>query len=139
QFSTLDAFGWPGFRRSCVGLSRIRIMKRAIGIRVIVAVVAAVFVVGSWLQQGTADLVFLRLFSVAVLACTVVFNAWDLWLWRLHLVQRIPGVPRSIRGTWKGTLTSYWADPVSGAMPEPKTVFLVVRQTASRLVVSLLT
>lgn len=48
-------------------------------------------------------------------------------------------MPRSIRGTWKGTLTSFWIDPTTGAKPDPKPVYLVVRQTASRVIVKLLT
>jgi SMODS-associating 2TM, beta-strand rich effector domain len=76
-----------------------------------------------------------------VLAATLVLALWDVWLWRLPWVQRIPiaGVPRSARGTWKGTLTSFWVDPATGTSPAPKTVFLVVRQTATLISVRLLT
>lgn len=49
------------------------------------------------------------------------------------------GIPRSLRGTWKGTLTSFWVDPVTGNNPPPKTVYLVVQQTASLVSVKLLT
>ncbi|MEE1794373.1 hypothetical protein PUR28_26970 [Streptomyces sp. BE308] len=114
-------------------------MKRTIAIRVIVAVVVVVFVVGTWVEDGRPDLAALKFFSAAVLISTVVFNLWDFWLWRLPLVQRIPGVPRSVRGTWKGTLTSFWVDPSTGNSPEPKTVYLVVQQTGSLVIVKLLT
>ena len=114
-------------------------MKKTITVRVIVAVVAVVFVVGTWVQDGRPDLAVLKFFSIAVLASTFVFNLWDFWLWRLPLIQRIPGVPRSIRGTWKGTLSSFWVDPVTGKQPAPKDVYLVVLQTGSLVVVKLLT
>lgn len=114
-------------------------MKRTVTIRVIVGVVIVVFVIGTWLQDGRPDLAGLKFFSIAVLASTIVFNLWDFWLWRLPFVQWIPGVPRSIRGTWKGTLTSYWVDPSSGKSPEPKIVYLVVQQTSSLVIVKLLT
>lgn len=114
-------------------------MKRTITIRVMVAVVVVVFVVGTWLQQGQLDLALLKFFSIAVLVSTAVFNLWDFWVWRLSFVQRIPGVPRSIRGTWKGTLSSFWVDPVTGKSPDPKDAYLVVRQTGSWVVVKLLT
>jgi len=114
-------------------------MKKTITIRVIVAVVAVVFVVGTWVQDGRPDLAALKFFSIAVLASTVVFNLWDFWLWRLSLIQRIPGVPRSIRGTWKGALSSFWVDPATGKQPAPKDVYLVVQQTGSLVVVKLLT
>ncbi len=114
-------------------------MKRTITIRVIVGVVVVVFVIGTWLQDGRPDLAPFKFFSAAVLASVTIFNVWDFWLWRLSLVQRIPGVPRSVRGTWKGTLTSFWVDPATGATPQPKPAYLVVQQTASRVIVKLLT
>jgi hypothetical protein len=114
-------------------------MKRTITIRVIVAVVVVVFVIGTWVQAGRPDLAALKYFSAAVLASTAVFNLWDFWLWRLPFVQRIPGVPRSLRGTWEGTLTSFWINPSTGKSPEPKTVYLVVQQTGSLIIVKLLT
>jgi hypothetical protein len=114
-------------------------MKRTITIRIIVGVVVVVFVIGTWAQNGRPDLAAVKFFSAAVLASTVLFNLWDFWLWRLSPVQRIPGVPRSVRGTWKGTLTSFWVDPTTGQMPQPKTVYLVVRQTGSLVIVKLFT
>jgi predicted pore-forming effector associated with SMODS systems len=114
-------------------------MKRTIVIRIIVSVVVVVFVVGTWVQNRRLDFEALKYFSAAVLASTAVFNLWDFWLWRLQLVQRIPGVPRSVRGTWKGTLAPLWVDPVTGKSPEAKTVYLVVQQTSSLVLVKLLT
>ena len=72
-------------------------MKRTITIRVVVAVVVIVFVIGTWMQNGQPNLGALKFFSAAVLVSTIVFNLWDFWLWRISLIQRIPGVPRSIR------------------------------------------
>lgn len=114
-------------------------MRQAITIRAIVAVVIAVFVVGAWLTSGQLDFGWLRFFSVAVLLAGIVLSAWDVWLWRLAPAQRIPGVPRCIRGTWKGTLSTLWVDPVKGNRPQPKSVYLVVRQTATLVSVKLLT
>lgn len=116
-------------------------MKRTIAIRAIVGAVVLVFVVSAWVQNGKPDWTALKLFSTAVLLCTVMFNLWDFWLWRIPLIQRIPGVgvPRSLRGTWKGTLTSFWVDPATGTVQPPKTVYLVVQQTASLVSVKLMT
>lgn len=105
----------------------------------VAGVVLVVFGVGVWLTSGEFESGWLRFFSVAVLAATGVLALWDYWLWRLPLVQRMPGVPRNLRGTWQGTLTSFWVDPATGASPAPKTVFLVVQQTASAVTVKLLT
>lgn len=116
-------------------------MKRTVTIRVVAAVVVVVFVVGAWRTSGQLDLGWLRYFSTAVLAASLVFGLWDAWLWRLAPAQRlpIPGIPRCVRGTWRGTLTSLWVNPATGQCPAPKTVYLVVRQTASLVSVKLLT
>lgn len=114
-------------------------MKSTITIRVIVSVVVVVFVAGAWITSGELDLGWLRFFSAAVLIATLVLGLWDIWLWRLPLVQRIPGVPRCARGTWQGTLTSFWVNPTTGKSPPPKTVYLVVRQTATLVTIKLLT
>ncbi len=116
-------------------------MKRTIAIRAIVGAVVLVFVVSALVQSGKPDWTALKLFSTAVLLCTVMFNLWDFWLWRIPLIQQIPGVgvPRSLRGTWKGTLTSFWVDPATGTVPPPKTVYLIVQQTASLVSVKLMT
>jgi len=114
-------------------------MKRSITIRVVAAVVVAVFVAGTWLKTGKSDFGWLKLFSAAVLVATLVLGLWDIWLWRLPLAQRTPGPPRCVRGTWKGALTSFWVNPATGRKPEPKVVYLVVRQTATLTSVTLLT
>lgn len=114
-------------------------MKRAVTTRVIVAIVLVVFVVGTWVQDGELNLGWLKFFSAAVLVVSLVLMLWDVWLWRLSLIQMIPGVPRHVGGTWKGTLTTFWEDPRTGKRPDPKSAYLVIRQTASSTSVKLLT
>ena len=46
---------------------------------------------------------------------------------------------RELGGGGIGTLTSFWEDPTTSKRPASQTVFLVVRQSASRLTVVLLT
>lgn len=114
-------------------------MKWNVLIRAIVAVAVLVFFVGTWVTGGRPDFGWLKFFSAAVLLATVVLTLWDVWLWRTRWVQLFPGVPRSLHGTWRGTLTSFWVDPTTGKSPDPKTVFLVVRQKITRTSVVLLT
>ena len=114
-------------------------MKRTIAIRVTVAVTFLIISIASWRQSGKADLGLLKLFSSAAFTCTLLFAAWDLWIWRIPWIQLIPGVPRNVRGTWKGILTSLWINPETGTNPSPKPAYLVVHQTASALTVKLLT
>ncbi|MGW6561794.1 Cap15 family cyclic dinucleotide receptor domain-containing protein [Streptomyces hydrogenans] len=116
-------------------------MTKTIVIRIIVGVVVAIFMLSAWVYDGKPDWSMLKIFSTAVFVCTIMFNVWDFWIWRLPWIQRIPGVgiPRSLRGTWKGTLTSFWIDPETGSSPPSKTVYLVVQQTASLVTVKLMT
>ncbi|MCP3797961.1 hypothetical protein NLX83_01690 [Allokutzneria sp. A3M-2-11 16] len=114
-------------------------MKWNVLTRVVIGVAVLVFFVGTWLQGGKPDFGWLKFFSAAVLAATVLLTVWDLWLWRTRIAQIIPGVPRSLRGTWRGTLTSFWVNPETGERVPPKTVYLVVRQRITRISVTLLT
>ena len=114
-------------------------MKRSVLIRVVVGVVVVILVVQNWVQSGQFNFGLSKIFSMAVLAATLVLALWETWLWRLPFAQRIPGTPRCIRGTWRGVLTTFWADPKTGKSPDPKTVYLVIRQSASELSVKLLT
>lgn len=114
-------------------------MRRAVLVRVVAACVVGVFALGTWTTSGRLDVGWLQFFSAAVLVATPVLTLWDLWIWRLPIVQHIQGVPRNIRGTWKGVLSSLWLDPATNKQYPPKNVYLVVRQTASLVSVKLLT
>jgi hypothetical protein len=114
-------------------------MRRAVLVRVVAACVVAVFALGTWTTSGELDVGWLQFFSAAVLVATLVLTLWDLWIWRLPVVQRIPGVPRNLRGTWKGVLSSLWTDPTTSKQYPPKDAYLVVRQTATLVSVKLLT
>lgn len=114
-------------------------MNRTLVVKVTAAVVIAIFAISSWVTSGKLDLVWLKYFSGAVLVATLLLTAYDLFLWRLPPIQRIPGVPRSVRGTWKGTITSMWVDSSTGARVDPIDAYLVVRQTSTTVTVRLLT
>ena len=112
-------------------------MHRAAVLQAVGALVVIGFAAGIW--SADASPTWLRGYSAAVIVAIVVFALWEHWLWRLPLVQRIAPVPRCIEGTWAGTLTSLWIDPATARCPDEKRVFLVARQTASRVTVVLLT
>lgn len=114
------------------------ILRTKIAIRVGAAVLIAFLALGSWVTSGALDLGPIKYLSGAVFLATLIFTAWDLWLWRTPWCQMIPSVPVSLRGTWKGTLESSWIDP-SGRKIDPKDAYLVVRQTATLVNVTLLT
>lgn len=114
-------------------------MKYKLTTQVIAFIVVAVFAVGIWAKGDTPNTEWLRFFSLAVFLATLFLNIWEWFGWRIGLLQRLPVVPRNIRGTWEGTLTSTWEDPETGGRIAPKTVYLIVRQTASTVSVVLFT
>jgi hypothetical protein len=107
--------------------------------QVAAAVVVAVFAVGIWASGGHLHSAWLRFYSISVTVLLILLGLWDRFLWRLPLAQALAGVPRNLRGTWRGELASHWVDPSIGTSPPTKTVYLVVRQTASAVTVSMLT
>lgn len=113
-------------------------MTRRLAIQALVAVVAAVFVAGAYLSGDTVEPGWLRFFSPAVLAVSLLWSLWENWIWRWPSIQAIKGVPRSVRGTWRGTLTSLWVDESGEGVP-PKDVYIVVRQTAATVTVTMFT
>lgn len=110
----------------------------SLGIRIGASVLLAILAVASWITSGALNLEPAKYLSGAVFLATAIFTLWDLWLWRLPWLQLIPGVPLSVRGTWKGTLESSWID-ASGQQIAPKDAYLVVRQTFGQVHVTLLT
>lgn len=105
----------------------------------VAAIVILVFAGGVLFGGDQFKWAWLDYYSIAVLVATVVFFAWDRFLWRRGLPQRMGLAPRDLSGTWKGILTSFWEDPSTGRRVPPKTVYLVVRQTARTVSAVLLT
>jgi hypothetical protein len=86
-------------------------------------VVEGVAVSGAWFHP----------FSGVVGALVLLLAIFDIWAWRLRILQGW-FVPRpDIRGTWQVELRSDWKDPRTGERLGPVTVYLAVRQTFSTL------
>jgi SMODS-associating 2TM, beta-strand rich effector domain len=108
-------------------------------VQAIAAIVVLVFAGGIWWSGGSLHAQWLRFYSAAVFVATAVLAAWDQFLWRFCPFQSITGVPRNLRGTWIGALTTEWKDPSTGVIPPPKPAYLVVRQTFTSVSVKLFT
>ena len=105
-------------------------------IQVVAAIVVLVFAGGIWLTGGKLEEQWLRFYGAAVFVAVLVLGLWEQFLWHLKPCQRFKSVPRDLRGTWKGILTSFWEDPVTKQSPAPKPAYLVIRQTASSVLVT---
>lgn len=108
-------------------------------VQVIAAVTVLVFAVGILASGGNVDSTWLKFYSMAVTVAVAVLTLWNRWLWRTRIGQSFKAAPRNLSGTWKGRLTSQWLDPTSGAARAPKPAYLVIRQTASTISVTMLT
>jgi len=96
--------------------------------------IAALILSGTALPAG-----FYRPVGVVIAAVLLVVGAFETLVWRLRILHPWFVATPVLRGTWRGELSTMWIDPVTGQPPAPALVFLVVRQTLSRLSVRLLT
>lgn len=108
-----------------------------VGVQIGVALVVLVFAIGFWVSGDALDARWPRFYSVAVFVVLIALAAWEHFLWRLPVVQRTKKAPCDVRGTWRGELRSLWTDS-DGATPPAKTVYLVLRQSASSVCAVLL-
>lgn len=114
-------------------------MKGKLQVHAVVLVTVLVFAVGILATGDDPNPAWLKFYSYAVAAAVFLMTAWDRWLWRLAISQKVAAVPRNLNGTWKGMLTTFWADPETDAVPASKPAFLVVRQTATTVSVTMFT
>jgi hypothetical protein len=105
-------------------------------IQIVAAVVVLVFAGGIWLTGGKLEEQWLRFYGAAVFVAIIVLGFWDRFLWHVRSFQKLKETPRDLRGTWRGTLTSFWIDPETQKSPPPKPAYLVIRQTASSISVT---
>jgi len=114
-------------------------MQNRTFIQVVAAIVVAVYALGLWFSGVAVEAEWLRFYSLAVLVAAGGVFIWDKWAWRWSAFTKVGTVPPRLRGTWRGTLTSLWENPCSGAPPDPKPAYLVIRQTASTISARLFT
>jgi hypothetical protein len=113
-------------------------VSRAV-IQIITGIVVSVFAAGILLSGGDIRVEWLRFYSGAVLAVIGALALWEHLLWHTFVGQKFALAPRDLRGTWKGTLHSFWIDPSTQQTAPPKPAYLVVRQKAASITVVLLT
>lgn len=107
-------------------------------IRGTTATALIVLSVGTWVTSGQADFSGLRWFSVATFIGTILFSLWDRFIWKWPIAQRMTGVSKNVSGTWKGQFHSKWRSQ-DGSSLDPRSAYLVVRQTATSVTVTLFT
>jgi hypothetical protein len=102
------------------------------------------FAAGLWgcmlLLEGVAVTpVYFRPYSTVLGAVMMLLAAFDLWLWRLPILQGWLVKRPVLNGTWRAEIRSNWIDPATGHKIDPIAGFMVARQTFSRLALRLIT
>lgn len=114
-------------------------MRQQTLLRVGGTIVVALFVVGIWATGSQPNWGWLDIYSYAISTGLALLWLWEMVFWRLSPVQRMRLAQRDIHGTWKRELVPL-SNPEDGVVPaDPKTVYLVVRQTATTVKAILLT
>lgn len=106
------------------------------------AKIAAYFTVGSYsllmlIFNIQAPTLLARIAGVVPLIVIVLFAMYDNFLWHLGPLLRLGNVPY-IRGTWRGTLTSYRRDENDQKVDDQRDIVVVIRQTYTSLSITLL-
>lgn len=78
-------------------------------------------------------------FSGVVGAVSITLLIFDIWAWKLPLFRGWLVKRPILHGTWKTELQSDWKDPATGEGIGPIYCFTVVRQSASKLSIRLIT
>ncbi len=91
-------------------------------------------------SEGTPlHLALLKPFSIVVTVMALSWSAFDRWIWRWQLLSGWFVSRPDLHGTWKGKLVSNWEDSNTGERVQQVQIYLVVRQTYSKVTIRLFT
>lgn len=82
---------------------------------------------------------YLKPFSIIVGAVVAMLAAFDLWLWRVPILQGWFVKRPHLWGTWRVTFQSSWIDPQTQQRIGPRKAYAVIDQTYTRTSLRLLT
>ena len=99
-------------------------------IRVVIAIILAVWAAIAWIQGQPFPQHLATSFSYSVTVTTSALLLWDRWLWRWPGLRALASRP-DLRGTWRGELRSDWSSPETHHREGPIEAYLVIRQTYS--------
>jgi hypothetical protein len=106
----------------------------------VILILAAILWGGLLLLEGVPVTVsWIRPISAVTAILLGLLGAFDLFLWRLRLLQGWFVKKPVLRGTWAATLVSNWVNPQTGEKVAPIPAYVVIRQTFSFLSLRLFT
>lgn len=106
----------------------------------LILVIGAALWGASLLVQGVAvEPSWARPLSGVTAILLGLIGCFDLFLWRIPILQGWLVKRPNLRGTWAATLVSNWVDPETGKKIPPIPAYVVIRQTYSTLSIRLFT
>ena len=108
-------------------------------IRIVSVFIVVIFILATWLREKIPAIEFVSPLTTTVFFTVVIYGLYEHLLWKL--VPKWFGTTHipNLGGTWEGLLATEWTDPQTGKIPAPKKCFLVIRQTARTIKVTLIT
>ena len=82
---------------------------------------------------------FFQPFSLVVGVVVLALSAFDVWLWRVPVLQGWFVKRPHLWGTWRATFQSTWIDEATGEQIGPRSAYAVIRQTYTQTSLRLLT
>lgn len=108
-------------------------MVHATQIRIIVGIAAAIWFAIALFSESGGEWTALRTVSIAGTAITMLFLAYERWIWRWKAVRYFTGKP-DLNGTWRGELHSDFER--DGKRIDPIPTVVRIHQTNSQIVVT---
>lgn len=102
-------------------------------------IIAAVLLVGLWLDGVSVQIAWLRHAATGVTVLLFALALFDRWIWRWRLLNGWFAKRPVLCGTWNAELKTEWIDPVTGEQPGPIDGYMAIRQTFSKLSMRLMT
>lgn len=75
----------------------------------------------------------LKPFTSVAGVLVVVYNLFELYIWKWKFINPLIIKKPNIEGTWKFSLVSNWVNPKTNKRNEPSIVYLAIRQTYSTI------
>ncbi len=99
----------------------------------------ATWAISLWLQGISLTWEMLAPFSTVVGTVSLALLIFDTWAWKWFIFRGWLIKRPILCGTWKTTLQSDWVNPETGEVIGPIECFMIMRQTATKLDISLVT
>jgi SMODS-associating 2TM, beta-strand rich effector domain len=114
-------------------------MKQERYLKAVIYATVGLWTILLWLNHQAIEAAWFKPLSTVTTAVLAGALLFDVWAWKIPLINKWFVKRPVIEGTWSTTIASNWTDPASGQGIPPIQAYMVVRQTLSTLSMRLLT